>query len=325
MKRILVTGGAGFIGSHLIDHLLDKGYRVTAVDNLSNGSTDYLQLAKMNESFQLIVGDILNKELMENLMETHDLVYHLAAVLGVKNTVDDPLKVIEGNVDGTKLILELAYQYQKKVIFASTSEIYGRNPELPYREDSDRILGDPSIHRWCYATAKALDEHLCFGYAKKGLPVTIVRFFNAYGPRQTNSDYGGVVPIFITKALKGEDLPIHGDGTQLRTFGYIGDVVRGLEQAMEDRVNGEAINIGGTEHLTIQQLAEKIIALTGSDSDYLYVPYEIAYGEGYEDIPSRLPSIDKARELLHYSPRYSLSEGLLETIQWYQKRIKISQ
>jgi Nucleoside-diphosphate-sugar epimerases len=321
MKKLLITGGAGFIGSHLAEHLLRKGYQVTVVDNLSNGTTDYLRRAMKNPHFSYHKGSILNYELMDRLIKNNDVVYHMAAVLGVKNTVDDPLKVIEGNIDGTRLILEIAGRYQKKVIFASTSEIYGKNPRLPYAEDSDRVLGDPSIHRWCYATAKALDEHMCFAYARKGLPVTVVRFFNVYGPRQTYSDYGGVIPIFITKALAGRPLPIYGDGKQLRSFGYITDVVGGLEAAMRPEADGQALNIGAREPVTIRELAEKVKKLTASDSALIFIPYAQAYGAGYEDIPARIPSLDKAEKILGYVPRIPLDSGLLQTISWYRDEL----
>lgn len=318
MKKILITGGAGFIGSHLADYLLERGYAVSVIDNLSNGTTNYLIDAFKQPNFHYYRGTVLNRTLMEELVREHDVIYHLAAVLGVKNTVDDPLKVIEGNIDGTRVILELAYQYGKKVIFASTSEIYGKNTELPYTEHSSRVLGDPSIHRWCYATAKALDEHMCFGYAKKGLRVTVVRFFNAYGPRQDYSDYGGVIPIFIKKALLNQTLPIHSDGQQLRCFGYIGDIVKGLEAAMQEEANNEAFNLGATEKTTILQLAKKIITLTGSQAGYEFVPYEKVYGEGFEDIPTRLPSLNKAYNILGYEPKISLEQGLNKTIRWYE-------
>ena len=321
MNKILITGGAGFIGSHLTDYLLEKGYQVTVIDNLSNGSADYLRDALNNPRFSYYEGTVLDRVLMEELIKENDIVYHLAAVLGVKNTVDDPLKVIEGNIDGTRVILEIAYQYSKKVIFASTSEIYGKNPELPYTEESNRILGDPSIHRWCYATAKALDEHMCFAYAKKGLPVTVVRFFNAFGPRQDHSAYGGVIPIFIKKALMNEKLPIHGDGTQLRCFGFIQDIVKGLEAAMHQNANNQAFNLGATEKITILELAKKIITLTGSKSEHEFVPYEVAYGEGFEDIPARLPSLDKANKILGYQTKTSLDEGLIKTIKWYETKL----
>ncbi|MDD9148430.1 NAD-dependent epimerase/dehydratase family protein [Sporolactobacillus sp. CQH2019] len=321
MKKILITGGAGFIGSHLAEYLLKKGYFVTVVDNLSNGTTAYLKDVLGHPSFAYHQGSVLDRELMDRLIKDHDAVYHMAAVLGVKNTVDDPLKVIEGNIDGTRMILKLADHYQKKVIFASTSEIYGKNPRLPYAEDSDRLLGDPSIHRWCYATAKALDEHLCFGYAKKGLPVTVVRFFNVYGPRQTYSAYGGVIPIFITKALSGKPLPIFGDGNQVRSFGYVGDVVKGLEAALSPAADHQAINLGAREPMTISELAKKIAALTGSEAGFEYIPYQKAYGDGFEEIPARIPSLDKAGKLLNYTAATPFATGLKETIDWYRMRI----
>lgn len=321
MKNILITGGAGFIGSHLAEHLLKKDYHVTVVDNLSNGTTDYLQTALNHPAFTYHEGSVLDRELMDTLIKNNDIIYHMAAVLGVKNTVDDPLKVIEGNIDGTRVILESAYRYHKKVIFASTSEIYGKNPQLPYNETSERVLGEPSIHRWCYATAKALDEHICFAYAKKGLPVTVVRFFNVYGPRQTYSAYGGVIPIFITKALTNQAIPIYGDGEQLRSFGYIDDVVLGLEKAISPVADNHAFNLGACEPITIHKLAEKIKKLTASDSDLIYIPYDKAYGKGFEDIPARIPSLEKAKHILNYLPAASLETGLLQTIAWYKDEL----
>lgn len=319
--KVLITGGAGFIGSHLTEHLLEKGFTVDVVDNLSNGSTEYLQDVMGHPCFTYYEGSVLNRELMDQLIRNSDMIYHMAAVLGVKNTVDDPLKVIEGNIDGTRIILELADRYQKKVIFASTSEIYGKNPKLPYGENSDRLLGDPSIHRWCYATAKALDEHLCFAYAKKGLPVTVIRLFNVYGPRQIYSAYGGVIPIFITKALTNQPIPIHGDGLQIRSFGYVKDVVKGLEAAMSPAANNQAINLGASEPVTIQELGGRIKRLANSQSELKYISYTEAYGEGFEDIPSRLPSLDKAEKLLHYDPEITLDSGLLQTINWYKAKL----
>lgn len=321
MKKILITGGAGFIGSHLTEYLLEKGYQVTVIDDLSNGSADYLRDASKQPNFNYYEGTVIDQVLMESLIKENDVIYHLAAVLGVKNTVDDPLKVIEGNIDGTRVILEIAYKHGKKVIFASTSEIYGKNTELPYTEQSSRVLGDPSIHRWCYATAKALDEHMCFAYAKKGLPVTVVRFFNAFGPRQDHSAYGGVIPIFIKKALMNEKLPIHGNGNQLRCFGFIQDIVKGLEAAMHPSANNKAFNLGATEKITILDLAKKIIALTGNKTEYEFIPYEIAYGDGYEDIPARIPSLDKANKILGYESKTSLEEGLIKTIKWYESKL----
>lgn len=321
MKKILITGGAGFIGSHLTEYLLEKGYQVTVIDDLSNGSADYLREATKQTHFHYYQGSVIDRILMEKLIKETDVIYHLAAVLGVKNTVDDPLKVIEGNIDGTRVILEIAYKFKKKVIFASTSEIYGRNTELPYTEQSSRVLGDPSIHRWCYATAKALDEHMCFAYAKKGLPVTVVRFFNAFGPRQDHSAYGGVIPIFIKKALMNEKLPIHGDGNQLRCFGFIEDIVKGLEAAMHPSANNKAFNLGANEQITILELAQKIIALTGDKAEYEFIPYETAYGKGYEDIPARIPSLDRANKILGYESKTSLEEGLIKTIKWYEAKL----
>lgn len=318
MKNILITGGAGFIGSHLTEHLLEKGYTVTVVDNLSTGRAAYLEDVMEHPDFHYHEGTIMDEDLIEDLIQKSDVIYHLAAVLGVKNTVDNPLKVIDGNIDGTRIILKIADRYNKKVVFASTSEIYGKNPELPYKENSGRLLGDPSVHRWCYATAKALDEHVCFAYAKNGLPVTIVRFFNVYGPRQTFSEYGAVVPIFITMALTNQPFPIHGDGEQLRSFGYVKDVVKGLEAAMSPAANNQAFNLGASEYVTINELANRIKKLTDNQGEFNYISYKEAYGPGFEEIPARLPSLKKAEEVLNYFPTTNLDSGLQKTIDWYK-------
>ncbi|OUM83503.1 NAD-dependent epimerase/dehydratase family protein [Caldibacillus debilis] len=317
-KKILITGGAGFIGSHLTEHLLKQGHAVDVVDDLSNGKPDFLNEVRDHPRFQFYRGSVLDGKLMEELIRKNDVIYHLAAVLGVKNTVRDPLKVIEGNIDGTRIIMELAHRQQKKVIFASTSEVYGKNPNLPYHEHSDRLLGDPSVHRWCYATAKALDEHICFAYANKGLPVTVIRLFNVYGPRQIFSDYGMVVPVFISKALNDEPLPVHGDGSQIRCFAYVSDIVRGLELAMAKEADHHAFNLGSSDQVTILELAGRIKTLTGSRSTVEFIPYAEAYGPGFEDIPVRIPSLEKAKRLLHYVPQVSLDDGLKETVEWYK-------
>ncbi|MBO8162294.1 MAG: NAD-dependent epimerase/dehydratase family protein [Brevibacillus sp.] len=317
--KILVTGGAGFIGSHLVERLLREGHQVWTVDDLSTGKKAFLNAIISHPRHHFVHGTVLDRALLKELIQQVDLIYHLAAVLGVKNCVEHPLKVIEGNIDGTRNVLELAYPERKKVIFASTSEVYGKNSRLPYREDDERVLGSTAIHRWCYATAKALDEHLCFAYAKQGLPVTVLRYFNAYGPRATATAYGGVIPRFVTAALKGESLEVYGTGEQTRCFTYIADTVEGTFRAMSPTADGFVINIGSNRPIAIKRMAEMVKQLAGSDSPIVTIPYERAYGRGYEDMMHRQPDLTRARLLLKYEPKVDLETGLTETIRWYRQ------
>ncbi len=319
--KLLVTGGAGFIGSNLVKRLLAMQHDVWTIDDLSTGSRNYLQDVMNHPRHTFVQGSVLDKQLMQPLVERVDAVYHLSAVLGVKNTVDNPLKVIEGNIDGTRVVLELAHANKRKVVFASTSEVYGKNSELPFREDSDRVYGTSAIHRWCYATAKSLDEHLCLAYAQLGLPVTILRYFNAYGPGQTNSQYGMVVPRFITAALAGKPLEVYGDGSQSRCFTYIDDTVQGTVNALRESANGLIFNIGSNRPITIRQLAELVVRMTGSASAIRIKPYEEAYGPGYEDMPARMPDLTRSRAILGYEPQVSLETGLERTIIWYRQQL----
>ncbi|MDQ0190826.1 NAD-dependent epimerase/dehydratase family protein [Alicyclobacillus cycloheptanicus] len=315
--NIVVTGGAGFIGSHLVEKLLDQGHRVTTVDDLSNGHARFLEDWMPHPNHTFIEGTVTDRALVRRCLHNADLVFHLAAVLGVKNCVEDPLKVIEGNLDSTRIILEEAYQKSVKVVFASTSEVYGKNAELPFRETSDRVLGPTDVNRWCYATVKALDEHLCFAYSQKGLPVTIIRYFNAYGPRAISTAYGGVIPRFITAALRNEPLYVYGTGGQRRCFTYIDDVIRGTIAAIRPRANGLAFNLGSLFETTIRGLAETIVHLTRSTSPIVDVPYEQAYGKGYEDMPRRLPDLSRSEQILGYQPTTDLQSGLIKTIAWH--------
>lgn len=317
--KILVTGGAGFIGSHLVEDLLEQGHAVLVLDDFSTGSPNFLEFIRTSTDFTLISGSVNDRKVLENALEGCEAVFHLAAVLGVKNTVENPLKVIEGNIDGTRNVLEIAYQKGIKVIFASTSEVYGKNTVMPFKEDADRVLGATSTHRWCYATAKALDEHLCFAYMEKGLPISIVRYFNTYGPRQTSSEYGGVVSRFITAALNNQPIQVYGDGSQSRCFTFVRDAVAGTISTLDKKANGLIFNIGTTRLITIQDLAKKIQNLSGSSSQIVKVSYEQAYGFGYEDMKARMPDLSRAQSILGYQPRTSLENGLLETIEWYRK------
>ncbi|MGG1636097.1 NAD-dependent epimerase/dehydratase family protein [Paenibacillus sp. NRS-1760] len=319
--KIVVTGGAGFIGSHLVERLLEEGHTVWTIDDFSNGRPEFLSHLQNHKRHTLIQGSVMDRVVMKKLIAKADVVYHLAAVLGVKNTVDDPIKVIEGNIDGTRNVLELAYPRHVKVIFASTSEIYGKNEELPFHEMSGRIYGAPSVHRWCYATAKSLDEHMCFAYAQKGLPVNVLRYFNAYGPRQTNSQYGGVVAQFIKAALKGELLEVYGDGCQKRCFTYVDDTISGTLAALKPEANGLAFNIGTNRSISIRELANLIVSLSNSKSSIVSKTYDEAYGAGYEDIPAREPDLTRSQTLLGYRPSVKLEEGLMRTIDWYRNHI----
>lgn len=316
--RILVTGGAGFIGSHLVEKLLALGHQAVILDNLATGNQRFIKNIENNKNLTFILGSVLDKDLVDYAMENCDAVFHLAAVLGVKNLVEDPIKVINENIDGTRNILELAFSHKLKVVFASTSEIYGKNNLLPYREDSDRLLGSTSINRWCYATAKALDEHLCFAYAEKGLHVTVVRYFNAYGPRAIASDYGMVIPRFIVAALTNKPLTIYGDGEQTRCFTYVEDIADGTLKCLDNKYNNQAFNIGSDFEITINELALKIKQLTASNSEIIHIPYEKIYGTKYEDTPQRVPDTTRAKQILNFEPAVSLDEGLKRTIEWYK-------
>nr|WP_309101230.1 NAD-dependent epimerase/dehydratase family protein [Fredinandcohnia onubensis] len=320
--KILVTGGAGFIGSHLVERLLEKGHDVTCLDDLSTGMKSFLSHVMNHPKFKFVNGSGLDRSLLKELIENCETVFHLAAVLGVKNTVENPLKVIEGNIDVTRNILELAFPRMVKVIFSSTSEVYGKNELLPFSEESSRVLGPTTTHRWCYATAKALDEHMCFAYAEKGLPVTVVRYFNSYGPRATSTQYGGVVPKFIRAALKGEPITVYGDGRQTRCFTYIDDTVKGTLLSMDAKFNNQVFNIGSNQLISINELAEKVKELTQSSSPIVHISYDQAYGTGYEDTLNRTPDLTKARKLLGYVPTVSFDEGLVRTIDWFKKEYK---
>ncbi|HEU4963729.1 MAG TPA: NAD-dependent epimerase/dehydratase family protein [Bacilli bacterium] len=317
--KILVTGGSGFIGSHLTELLLAQGHEVVTLDDFSTGRQDFLQLVAGHDRHTLVEGSVTDRKVLAAAMNGCDAVFHLAAVLGVKNTVENPLKVIEGNIDGTRHVLELAYERQAKVTFASTSEIYGKNQDLPFREDeSNRVLGAPCIHHWCYATAKALDEHMCYAYADKGLPMSIVRFFNAYGPRQSSSQYGGVVSRFIKAALRQEPLEVYGDGNQTRCFTYVGDAVRGTMATLRKEANGLAFNIGSDRPISINDLAAEIKRVTGSSSPIVRRSYEEIHGPGFEDTPARLPDLTRSHQVLGYRPNVLLAEGLTRTAEWFR-------
>ena len=318
--KVLVTGGAGFIGSHLVEKLLEEGHEVWTLDNFFSGKEEFINHLLENKHHHFIKGSVLDRSILGKVISQTEIIYHLAAVLGVKNTVDNPLMVIEENITGTKNVLELAFKERKKVIFASTSEVYGKNENIPFKEDDNRVLGSTAVHRWSYSTSKALDEHLCLAYYKNGLPVTILRYFNAYGPRATATAYGGVIPRFITAALNNEPLYVYGTGEQLRCFTYIKDTVEGTYRAMSDKADGMVINIGNDQMISIFELAHLIKELTASKSNIEKISYEQAYGKGYEDMLTRQPDLSKMRDILNFTPQVSLKAGLLETIEWFKTR-----
>ncbi len=315
--RMLVTGGAGYIGSHLVDSLIKRGDEVLVIDNLSTGRIENVRHLLGNPAFHFINDSILNEPLLERFIPSMDLVFHLAAAVGVRNILHDPLAAINTNVRGTEVVLGLAFKYWKRLVLASSSEIYGKASHVPFREDDDRVLGSTGVARWSYSMSKAIDEHFAFAYAAKGLPVSIVRYFNSYGPRLDERGYGSVVANFIRQALRGDPITVHGDGKQTRCFTYIEDTVAGTLLAGEAKeAVGEAFNIGNTSETSILRLAETIKRIARSKSPVRFDPYEAYYGEGFEDTRRRVPSVDKAKRRLGFTPRLDLEAGLKKTIAW---------
>lgn len=307
--RVLVTGGAGFIGSHLVDSLLDRGDSVIALDNLSTGRHDNIRHHIGDPHFEFVLGSVMNGDLVDDLVSRSDVVFHLAAAVGVKLIVERPLESLITNIRGSEVVFEKAHKHGRKVLITSTSEIYGKSTDVPLRENGDRLLGSPLVGRWSYSTSKAVDEILAHAYWKaKGLPAVIVRLFNTVGPRQS-SEYGMVIPRLIQQALSGHELTVFGDGSQTRCFGYVGDIVPSLVALMEcEEAEGRAINLGSTEEVTVLALADLVIELTGSSSKIKLVAYEDVYEAGFEDMPRRVPDISLARKLIGFEPHTSLRE-----------------
>jgi len=317
--KILITGGAGFIGSHLCEALLSEGNTVTIIDNLSTGKFSNIAHLKTNKNFNYVIGSVLDKNLLENLIAEADEIYHLAAAVGVKFIIDNPLLSLQTNIIGTEYVLELSNKYKKKVLLASTSEIYGKSECIPFKEEADRVLGSTSISRWSYSCAKAVDEFLALAYFReKKLPVIIVRLFNTVGPRQTGQ-YGMVIPKFVKAALLSHPIVIYGTGKQSRCFADVADIVWGLKTLMnEPKAIGQIFNLGNTEEITIEDLAQKIKVLVNSDSKIEYVPYENAFEEGFEDMQRRMPDISKISEYIGYKPKYNLDKILERVIKYYE-------
>ncbi|HEX9818732.1 MAG TPA: NAD-dependent epimerase/dehydratase family protein [Methylomirabilota bacterium] len=318
--RVLVTGGAGFIGSHLCEHLLGAGYEVVALDDLSTGSLDNLAQLDGDPRFRCRVGAVEDEPVLAELMDRCDVVVHLAAAVGVKKIIEAPVRTIETNVHGTEVVLRLADKTKRPVVIASTSEVYGKSAAVPFREDADLVLGPTTKHRWAYACSKALDEFLAFAYwRERRLPVIVVRLFNTVGPRQTGR-YGMVVPTFVRQALAGRPITVFGDGTQSRSFTYVGDVVRAIVALVEHPgAVGEVFNVGHDREITIRALAERVKALASSASEIVTIPYDEAYEAGFEDMSRRVPDLSKIHALVGYRPTVDLDEILRRVIEDVRK------
>jgi len=319
--RALVTGGAGFIGSHLSDALLAQGDEVLILDNLSTGSIDNISHLKGRPRFEYFIDTVNNEPLLAELIDRSDVVFHFAAAVGVRLIVEQPVHTIETNVHGTEVVLKHANKKKKLVVIASTSEVYGKSDDVPFREDSDLVLGPTPKHRWAYACSKAIDEFLALAYWKeRKLPVIIVRFFNTVGPRQTGQ-YGMVIPNFVRQSLAGEPITVFGDGTQTRSFTHVADVVCALLRLVkEPRAIGQVVNIGNTEEVTILHLAERVRELTGSASPIKFIPYDQAYESGFEDMPRRVPDLERVKGLIGYEPRNTLEDILVQVIDYFRKK-----
>ena len=318
--RALITGGSGFIGSHLAERLLEQGYEVMVLDNLSTGSIDNISHLKSTPGFSYVIDSVTNEPVLAELIDRSDVVFHLAAAVGVKLIVEQPVHTIETNVHGTEVVLKHANKKKKLVFIASTSEVYGKSTHVPFRETADLVLGPSEKHRWAYACSKLIDEFLALAYYKeKRLPVVIVRLFNTVGPRQTGQ-YGMVLPTFVRQALAGQPITVFGDGTQSRSFTYVADVVDALVKlAQEPRAVGEVFNIGNTEEVTIRDLAERVKRTTGSASAVQFIPYDEAYEAGFEDMPRRVPDITKVGQLIGYQPRLDLDEIICRVVEHFRK------
>jgi UDP-glucose 4-epimerase len=320
--RVLITGGAGFIGSHLCERLLRDGCQVDVIDDLSTGNIINLKDCRGNKDFNFFNDSVLNEKIMYTLVDRCEMIYHLAASVGVKLIVEQPVRTIETNIKGTEVVLDIARKFGKKVLIASTSEIYGKSEKIPFKEDDDCLLGSTTFNRWSYACSKAIDEFLGLAYYRQfGLPVIITRFFNTVGERQTGQ-YGMVVPRFVKAALSGEPLVIYGTGKQSRCFAYVGDVIDGMIALVNDQgAYGNVFNIGSTEEISIENLAFKIKEMTGSSSEIKYVPYKEIYGLGFDDMKRRVPCIERIKRQVNYKPKTSLDSTLKIIIDYFRREI----
>jgi len=318
--RTLITGGAGFIGSHLAERLLELGQEVFVIDNLWTGKLSNLRNVQNHERFHLVVDTILNESVMNELIFKVDHVYHLAAAVGVKNIMDHPVETLDINVKGTEVVLRLANRFKKKVFIASTSEIYGKHLNHSVSEDDNRIMGTVKKRRWAYACSKALDEFLALAYCdEKKLPVVVGRLFNTVGPRQTGQ-YGMVLPTFVQSALLGRPITVFGDGNQSRSFTHVYDVIDAVIKLMaEAGAEGDVFNVGNDREVTINELAQKVKEMAGSRSEIEHIPYEKAYGPGFEDMERRCPNIEKIRNLIGFEPTYDLEAIIRSVIDYFKE------
>jgi UDP-glucose 4-epimerase len=318
--NIFITGGAGFIGSHLAEKLLKAGHTVSVLDNLSTGKLSNISHLNDNPNFSYTIDSVLNRKIVEEHIRKSDQVYHLAAAVGVKYIIDNPLLSLQTNITGTENILESANKYKVKVLITSTSEIYGKSENIPFKEEDDRLLGSTHISRWSYSCAKAIDEFLALAYYReKKLPVVIVRCFNTVGPRQSGQ-YGMVIPKFVKEALLNHPLTIYGDGKQSRCFADVDDVSDGMIKLMNTKkAEGDIFNIGSTEEITIEELAQTVKKMTGSKSKIEYIKYDDAYEEGFEDMRRRMPDLGKIGQAIGYKPKYKLKDILERVIKYYEE------
>jgi len=315
--RVVITGGAGFVGSHLCEAFLARGDDVMAVDT---GPQVKVRHLLGHPRFRLVVDSVMNPEILDGLAAQADLIYHLAGVVGVEHYVADPYHVLNVNVNGTQNVLRAAYKHGRRLVFSSTSEVYGRNPAIPWAEDADRVLGPTTIDRWCYATSKAAAEHFCLAYRRLGLRITILRYFNVYGPRLDRLDVGRVITILLGQLLRGEPLTVIGDGSQTRCFTWIEDAIRATVAAgTVTAAEGQVINVGTDQETTIRRLAELLIELGGGPSTVRFVPQASVYGDSYEDVPRRVPDVTRMRTLLGVRATTPLAEGLARTIAWFRR------
>jgi len=320
-KRILVTGGAGFIGSWLAERLLAAGWEVFIIDDLSTGCFDNIEHLTKNSNFHYEIGSVFNESVLSVLVDRCDYICHLVAAVGVKTVMTEPLRSLENNIRGTELVLKLADKKKRPVLIASSSEVYGKNGKVPFSEIDNRVYGSAYNYRWGYAFSKAIDEFLALAYwREKKLPTVVVRFFNTVGPRQSAS-YGMVLPIFVKQCLANQPITIHGSGNQTRCFGHVDDIVDGLMRMINsDQVFGEIFNLGNTEEISIKDLAIKVKTMTNSNSEIQFVAYEDVYGDGFEDMERRVPDISKAKQLLGWEPKQSLEDIIRSVILYYENR-----
>jgi UDP-glucose 4-epimerase len=321
--RVLITGGAGFIGSHLSEYLLDHGHRVFVIDDLSTGAIENVAHLKENPKFHYRIASIMDIPVAAELVDQADIVFHLAAAVGVRLIVESPVRTIETNIRGTEIILDLAHKKRKKVVITSTSEVYGKATKVPFSESDDLVLGPTDKARWSYACSKAIDEFLALAYwREKQLPVVVVRLFNTVGPRQTGL-YGMVLPTFVRQALARRPITVFGDGRQSRCFCHVSDVVSALYRiALEEKAIGQVFNIGSDEEVSMMELAERVKKLADSDSEIRLIPYQEAYGTGFEDMPRRVPNISRVRELIGYKPTHGLNQIIASVIEYERRKGK---